>query len=67
MPYKNANESQQFQAFVSNYTINSVFFTFLKNQGYEFEHLQIPFMTTELNPYFPGVMAMYGPGKPVKV
>lgn len=75
MPYKNTADNARFQAFASNYLLDSLASSFFKTNTFNFwvKHDQMPasspiqLNTTVLDLFFPGMKAKYGPDQMVDV
>ena len=76
LPYLNLDNKAGFQAFISGYAFDSAATTFIKTHGLdlfwvtqenlpESLDLKVPFTTSGIDPFFPGLEAMYGKDLPV--
>jgi len=70
MPYYNATHPEQYQAYVSSYTIDSFFSSLIEVEGIHgwVNETEVSILTTDhLNILLPGIVAYYGAGVPVDV
>ena len=75
MPYKDAGVSSKFQAFVSDFTLDSFADAFLKTNAFAIwtNHGDVPadsplqLNTTVIDCFLPGIMSHYGKDKPIDV
>ena len=75
MPYKNAADSAQLQAFVSDYLLDSLAYSYFQTNNFSIwtyhdivpKSSPIQLNTTVLDLVFPGLLAKYGPNRYVDV
>ncbi len=75
LPYHLSTNIEKFQTYISSYTINSFFSSFLEVAGIKGwirsasipEKVPLQLTTTTLNVLLPGIMSYYGAGQPVDV